>query len=537
MSLIASPVVLGKTKHAELSAARDLAERYGDTDRVLDTTTLGIPALNDLMNAAKKAKDIRTVRALESILLGRKGKFDQLVPNFSSFHDVLLQYLKHEAINGWLYGLHRDGFYYPYLVTKLQFHGENKRDCEPASVDIWMSYYGRSSGGRTQLQTRKLTFRPQSVVRKRISDVLADVGFFKETPQLAERHDATMERYFSTVQNAFAIQFRFTGTTFQYETSDRGRERAEMARRKVIHDLDADSRDAFNAEAESPLLGAEACAKMPVHSVVYVFDLGSHEWYWVHSDTLTAYEYDNSLRGKLILPKSHRDLLDVLTTDLGAFVDDFVEGKAAGNIILCKGDPGLGKTLTAEVYAELTQKALYRIHSGQLGTTPSEIERGLAEVFRLTKRWGVVALLDECDVFVAKRGNDLVQNAVVAEFLRTTEYFDGILFLNTNRPGDIDPAFISRCAAIIEYKYPTPDDLRSIWKVMAEQFGTSLDSSLLDELLLMFPRIAARDVKNLFRLALRVAAREQAPLSADVFRQVAVFRGLSALRDEEQVEA
>ena len=37
MSLIASPVVLGKTKHAELSAARDLAERYGDTDRVLDT--------------------------------------------------------------------------------------------------------------------------------------------------------------------------------------------------------------------------------------------------------------------------------------------------------------------------------------------------------------------------------------------------------------------------------------------------------------------------------------------------------------------
>lgn len=114
-----------------------------------------------------------------------------------------------------------------------------------------------------------------------------------------------------------------------------------------------------------------------------------------------------------------------------------------------------------------------------------------------------MALLDECDVFVAKRGNDLVQNAVVAEFLRTTEYFDGILFLNTNRPGDIDPAFISRCAAIIEYKYPETDDLRAIWSVMAKQFGTSLDSSLLDELLRMFPKIAARDVKNLLRLALQ----------------------------------
>lgn len=52
-------------------------------------------------------------------------------------------------------------------------------------------------------------------------------------------------------------------------------------------------------------------------------------------------------------------------------------------------------------------------------------------------------LLDEADVFVVERGNNIEQNVTVAEFLRTLEYFDGLLFMTTNRPAEIDEALTS----------------------------------------------------------------------------------------------
>ena len=114
---------------------------------------------------------------------------------------------------------------------------------------------------------------------------------------------------------------------------------------------------------------ANGVGLVPEHPLVRVFDLGSHEFLWVHADDLTPYRYDHTLRDKLVLPESHRDLLDVLTSNLEAFIDDIIEGKSAGNVILCKGVPGVGKTLTAEVYTELIERPLYSVHSGSLGTT------------------------------------------------------------------------------------------------------------------------------------------------------------------------
>lgn len=41
-------------------------------------------------------------------------------------------------------------------------------------------------------------------------------------------------------------------------------------------------------------------------------------------------------------------------------------------------------------------------------------------------------LLDEADVFLAERGRtDMNRNAVVSVFLRTLEYYSGILFLTS----------------------------------------------------------------------------------------------------------
>lgn len=81
-----------------------------------------------------------------------------------------------------------------------------------------------------------------------------------------------------------------------------------------------------------------------------------------------------------------------------------------------------------------------------------EVETKLHLNFRLAHRWGCVLLLDEADVFLAKRNKtDLRRNAVTSVFLRSLEYYAGILFLTTNRVGGIDPAFKSRIHLSVYY--------------------------------------------------------------------------------------
>ena len=81
-----------------------------------------------------------------------------------------------------------------------------------------------------------------------------------------------------------------------------------------------------------------------------------------------------------------------------------------------------------------------------------EVEKNLHHNFRLAYKWGCVLLLDEADVFLAKRNKtDLRRNAVTSVFLRSLEYYAGILFLTTNRVGGIDPAFKSRIQLSLYY--------------------------------------------------------------------------------------
>lgn len=55
-------------------------------------------------------------------------------------------------------------------------------------------------------------------------------------------------------------------------------------------------------------------------------------------------------------------------------------------------------------------------------------------------------------MFLAKRDKtDLRRNAVTSVFLRSLEYYAGILFLTTNRVGGIDPAFKSRIQLSLYY--------------------------------------------------------------------------------------
>lgn len=540
MSLSVSRQLIEQTTDQHLQEYRRTAEHnlHGDRELMIDSSHLTNGAMQDLLRAANTVGDLRTVRVLESIARGREGRFDKPIPSFGAFQPTLEAYLNTDVLDGWIYVQGADGNLYPELITGISYDaGESYRSRSKAhpTVRVYTTSYGFSRDGNYKGQfgvfNSAHSFAPQQVANRKIDDILSTAGMYKETPDLRAAHTACMNRYRKATQRAYRAQFRADGRVFQYDEDNFQRRGDRITKRRVVHVLEDAAYAPYQKFAESPLFEGSGensgCGVVPEHPVIRVFDLATHEFYWMHSDSLAPYAYDRTLREKLVLPATHRDLLDVLTTDIGAFVGDLVEGKSAGNVILCKGIPGVGKTLTAEVYAEVVNKPLYAIHSGLLGSTAEEIEKNLRDAFQRAKAWDVVLLLDEADIFVARRGNDLEQNAIVAVFLRTLEYFDGLLFMTTNRGEGVDEAIISRCAAIIDYMPPSPDDARAIWSIMARLHQIELTPELIEQLVQLFPRIAPRDIKMLLRLSLRVSVSRKEALNLDVFRRCAMFRAVT----------
>ncbi|OJK03522.1 hypothetical protein ASPACDRAFT_39138 [Aspergillus aculeatus ATCC 16872] len=177
----------------------------------------------------------------------------------------------------------------------------------------------------------------------------------------------------------------------------------------------------------------------------------------------------------LVLPPGHKQMVhslvqahfrhrreEALDRDSQA---DLIRGKGKGLIILLHGAPGVGKTSTAECVAELCNLPLYPITCGDLGITATDVESRLKYIFTQAQKWKCVLLLDEADVFLSQRENNVKHNSLVSVFLRVLEYYQGILLLTTNRVGKIDEAFRSRVH--ISLYYP-PLDKRSTQKIFVE---------------------------------------------------------------------
>lgn len=478
----------------------------------------------EVVALAEEDGNSRVARALRAVIEAEGGEFDKPVPNFEAFMPMLAAFLRQNAIRGWIFLESHDGYRYPYLVTKLTKFVPARKEDGPPRVALHLTAFGGvgNEGGRRPTST-SVTFEPSDVTRKKLTSILSDSNYLMETPALLTAYDEEMDYFILEVRDGFAQQFSFEG---QPHSTGRwgGRKLSQMPKRKVIHDVPRDEEKAVPTLTESEILGDDY--QIPAHPLVRVFDLADHEFFTTHAGNMTPYQFDKTLRDKLILPQSHRDLLDVLTTDLDKFLGDIVEGKSAGNIVICKGVPGVGKTLTAEIYSELIEKPMYSVHSGSLGTSATSVEGNLKVIFERQRRWNCVLLLDEADVFVVERGDNIEQNAIVAEFLRVLEYFDGLLFMTTNRPDSIDEAIISRAAAIIHYEVPGPVDRAKIWEVMLKNYQQDPPPGLVADLVDLFPTIAPRDIKMLLRLALRISTVSGDGLSVEVFRRCAMFRNV-----------
>jgi hypothetical protein len=140
--------------------------------------------------------------------------------------------------------------------------------------------------------------------------------------------------------------------------------------------------------------------------------------------------------------------------------------------------------------------------------------------------WGAVLLLDEADVFLEKREiNDLHRNALVSIFLRLLEYFQGILFLTTNRVGTFDEAFQSRIHLALRYEQLTHKAKKEIWKLFLDKVREmeGVDTAPFkdaDFAALAKHNLNGRQIKNAVRTAQALAVNEKTQLGMEHIKRV-----------------
>jgi len=105
------------------------------------------------------------------------------------------------------------------------------------------------------------------------------------------------------------------------------------------------------------------------------------------------------------------------------------------------------------------------VSAGELGTTAESVEKCLPRIFKRASRWKAVLLLDEADVLLEQRSShDIHRNALVCVFLRTLEYYQGMMFLTTNRVEQIDDAIASRIHFKLKYDKLNLEQRTNVWR-------------------------------------------------------------------------
>ena len=446
-----------------------------------------------------------------------------------------------------------------YYVNDITFHPRVKRDRHTegkapyVEVELVYEKFGES-------KTTSEDFYEDDVYGKSIEKVLLDKGFIPETPELLKEYDKEIARYkklFSMIGKQFTVQGTadtvsnsWGSNTFSF-SKDKRKNRVVIDTLEDDEDDEPDRRSYGNSDVSGYFWskygdkddddydeGVEEVTlqrgRRPIHPFLIIFDLFRHLRLITHVTTLTEYIYDEQMAEKLVLPEEIKSLITLLVEHRESTFKDIVAGKGGGAIVLLTGLPGTGKTLTAEVFAESEKKPLYSVQASQLGTKPDELEKNLMRILQRAKRWDAVMLLDESDVYVHERGDDLIQNAIVGVFLRVLEYHASVLFLTTNRPDLIDDAIASRCVARIDYKYPSAADQIKIWKVLCSTSNIEIDEKELTKFTEQNNNVSGRDIKNLLKLASLISKSKKTEIDCELLEYVLKFKPTVSKKEKRQ---
>ncbi|KAJ4159103.1 uncharacterized protein LMH87_008019 [Akanthomyces muscarius] len=264
--------------------------------------------------------------------------------------------------------------------------------------------------------------------------------------------------------------------------------------------------------------------------VVLGFAFAEKQWLEFKVSNVNEVKWNDQAWDSLVLEPETKDLIKALVTsrrsNASKTIDDVIQGKGKGLVTVLHGAPGTGKTLTAEGISELLQCPLYMVSAGELGTDSRYLEAELQRILDICHAWGAVLLLDEADVFLEKRNmSDVHRNALVSIFLRQLEYFQGILFLTTNRVETFDEAFQSRIHIALRYDNLDAKAKRKIFSMFlgrVRALGRLPVDALSDEDLARLVRqdLNGREIKNIVSAAQDLAISKEETLGMKHLLQV-----------------
>ncbi|KAK1482100.1 ATPase [Colletotrichum cuscutae] len=232
-------------------------------------------------------------------------------------------------------------------------------------------------------------------------------------------------------------------------------------------------------------------------------------WGWFNVEEVHLVTFNDDGFENLVLPSHKKQLLSslIMSQNLEGFsTDDFVE----------------------EVMADHARRPLLTANSGQFIGSPAEVEVSLAKLLQSATRWGALVLLDEADVFMQARNlQDLERNGIISMLLRTLEYFEGTLFLTTNRVGTIDSAFMSRIHLALSYEPLSEAARRQLWdtwitRACRGQRPIWVKEELLVQLSVL--NVSGRDIKNISLLAQGLAKTGQRDMASED-----IWKGVNAM--------
>ena len=209
--------------------------------------------------------------------------------------------------------------------------------------------------------------------------------------------------------------------------------------------------------------------------------------------------------------------------------------RGTGVIALFDGEPGTGKTHSAEAIAKSIGLSLMRVNiATMVDKYVGETEKNLTTIFEQARPDMQLLLFDEADSLFAKRtanvskSNDRYSNMSVNVLLQLIERYEGVSVLTTNLKNALAPAFERRITYKIYFPMPKQPERERLWRYMCPPdilTSEPIDYEWLSEL-----EMSGGEIKNAVLTAAFNAATMGVLLNSEILYNAGVAEASAAGR-------
>eukprot|EP00584_Thalassiosira_punctigera_P013422 CAMPEP_0172570708 /NCGR_PEP_ID=MMETSP1067-20121228/128532_1 /TAXON_ID=265564 ORGANISM="Thalassiosira punctigera, Strain Tpunct2005C2" /NCGR_SAMPLE_ID=MMETSP1067 /ASSEMBLY_ACC=CAM_ASM_000444 /LENGTH=716 /DNA_ID=CAMNT_0013362857 /DNA_START=9 /DNA_END=2156 /DNA_ORIENTATION=- len=158
--------------------------------------------------------------------------------------------------------------------------------------------------------------------------------------------------------------------------------------------------------------------------------------------------------------------------------DEAIQYGVGLTLMFC-GKSGTGKTMTANAIAAKLKKKLLLVNFPllqQQSHSKNSDTSMYQSIFREAELSDAIIFFDECESLFSQRTSG--GSNETTELLTELERFEGIVFLATNRPYDLDEAMYRRISEVFEFKPPNYLERLQIWKLVTSHKSIPCDPSI-----------------------------------------------------------